>query len=139
MNASMTVAVDPELNLFHSDPTLLQRAGEAEYERTAAAFREVACPERLALLHALIVGEDTPQRAALWAGLPQSVAERELRALARAGVALRYDSPRGPVYAPDDGHLVVLLHVALAHGRERDAGLRRQPRFLSRRRARAVG
>lgn len=135
----MTVAVDPELNLFHSDPTLLRPGDAREYERAAAALRALADPQRLLLLHALAVGEDTPQRAALWAGVPQTLAERELRALTLAGLVERRETPRGPVYLPQDGHLVVLLHVALAHGRE-DRNILRHPRFLgSRRRARSMG
>lgn len=131
----MTVAIDPELNLFHSDPTLLRRSGPGEYERAAEALSALADPERLVLLHALSVGEDTPQRAALWAGIPQTAAERELATLALLGVVERRDTPQGPSYLPRDGHLVVQLHVALAHGREE----RREPRFLGRRRRRAVG
>ncbi|HEX4743669.1 MAG TPA: hypothetical protein VFW12_03245 [Candidatus Limnocylindria bacterium] len=129
------MAIDPELNLFHSDPALLDRGDEAEYERAASALACLAQPRRLLLLHALAVGQDTPQRAAVWAGLPQTAAERELVEMAQAGVVERRDSPRGPVYAPRDGHLVVELHVALAHGREE----RSHPRFLGRRRSRAVG
>jgi hypothetical protein len=129
------MAIDPELNLFHSDPTLLQRGDAGEYERAAGALAAQADPARLLLLHALAVGEDTPQRAAVWAGLAQSTAERELVAMALAGIVERRDGASGPAYAPRDGHLVVLLHVALAHGRE----ARSHPRLLSRRRARAVG
>jgi hypothetical protein len=83
------------------------------------------------LLHALSLGEDTAQRAAVWAGVEQSYAERELAALALLGVVERRESPRGPLYQPRDGHLVVELHVALAHGREGLA--ERHPRFLRRR------
>ena len=129
------MAIDPELNLFHSDPALLDRGDEAEYERAARALACLAQPQRLLLLHALAVGQDTPQRAAVWAGLPQTAAERELVEMAQAGVVERRESPRGPVYAPRDGHLVVELHVALAHGREE----RSHPRLLGRRRSRAVG
>ena len=135
----MTVVIDPELNLFHSDPTLLQRSRPGDYERAAHALAALADPGRLVLLHALSVGEDTPQRAAVWAGIAQSVAERELALLTLAGVVERRESPRGPTYLPRDGHLVVQLHVALAHGREQRQGERRQPRFLGRRRRRAVG
>src|SRR6267378_4319057 len=94
---------DWDLNLFTSDPTLLERASDEEYER-----------------------------AAVWAGVEQSYAERELAALALSGVVERRDGPGGPVYQPRDGHLIVQLHVALAHGRE---GLSdRHPRFLRQRR-----
>ncbi|MGI8877347.1 MAG: hypothetical protein ACR2G8_01890 [Candidatus Limnocylindria bacterium] len=135
----MTVAIDPELNLFHSDPALLRRSDPDDYERAAEALAALADPERLALLHALSVGEDSPQRAAVWAGIPQTAAERELAALTLAGVVERRDTPHGPRYLPRDGHLVVQLHVALAHGRERRVMERRQPRFLGSRRRRAVG
>jgi len=84
------------------------------------------------LLHALSVGEDTAQRAALWAGLDQPYAEHELAAMALAGLVERRDGSGGPVYAPRDGHLVVALHLALAHGREVVG--ERQPRLLKRRR-----
>lgn len=135
----MTVAIDPELNLFHSDPTLLERSEPGEYERAAGVLEALADPERLALLHALSVGERTAQRAAVWADLPQSAAERLLAAMTLAGVVERREGPQGPVYLPRDGHLVVQLHVALAHGREERRGERRQPRFLGQRRRRAVG
>ena len=130
----MRVAIDPELNLFGSDPALLGRGEGAEYERAANALAALADPRRLLLLHALAVGQDTPQRAALWAGLTQTATERELVEMTLAGLVERRDSPRGPVYAPRDGHLVVELHVALAHGREE----RSHPRFLGRRRGRAM-
>jgi DNA-binding transcriptional ArsR family regulator len=118
---------DWDLNLFTSDPTLLERASDAEYERAAAALERIADPRRLRLLHALSLGEDTAQRAAVWAGVDQSYAERELAALVLSGVVERRESPHGPLYQPRDGHLVVELHVALAHGRE---GLERHPRLL---------
>jgi len=101
--------VDWELNLFHSDPTLLQRSPEESYERATALFSMLADPRRLILLHALIVGENTAQRAALWADLPQGDAGRELNAM------------------------IVQLHIALAHGRERLG--ERHPRLLAKRRA----
>jgi DNA-binding transcriptional ArsR family regulator len=122
---------DWDLNLFTSDPTLLGRGSDEEYERAAAALERIADPKRLRLLHALSLGEDTPQRAAIWAGVEQSYAERELATLALAGVVERRESPRGPVYVPRDGHLVVELHVALAHGREQLGD--RHPRLLRRR------
>lgn len=122
---------DWDLNLFTSDPTLLERGCDEEYERAAAGLEQIADPRRLRLLHALSLGEDTPQRAAIWAGLDQSYAERELAALALLGIVERRDSPRGPLYQPRDGHLIVEMHVALAHGRE---GLEeRHPRLLRRR------
>jgi hypothetical protein len=122
---------DWDRNLFTSDPTLFERSGDEEYERAAAALERIADARRLRLLHALSVGEDTAQRAAVWAGLDQSYAERELAALALSGVVERRDGPRGPMYIPRDGHLIVELHVALAHGRE---GLGEpHPRLLRRR------
>ena len=135
----MTVAIDPELNLFHSDPTLLRRSGPGEYERAAESLAALADPERLVLLHALSVGEDTPQRAAAWAAIAQSKAESLLAHMTLAGIVERRDTPHGPAYLPRDGHLVVQLHVALAHGREERQAERRQPRFLGSRRRRAVG
>ena len=82
------MAVD-ELNLFTSDPRLLERADDAEYERAAQALAQLADPAKLRLLHALALGENTPQRAAVWSGLPQGVAERELAAMALAGIVER--------------------------------------------------
>ena len=126
--------IDWDRNLFHSDPTLLERSDDDAYERATRLVHVLAEPARLKLLHALSVGEDTAQRAALWAGLDQPYAERELAAMALAGLVERRDVPGGPVYAPRDGHLVVALHVALAHGREvRGEG---HPRLLKRRRDR---
>jgi DNA-binding transcriptional ArsR family regulator len=124
--------IDGELNLFHSDPTLLERSEDDAYERATRLVRILAEPARLKLLHALSVGEDTAQRAALWSGLDQPYAERELAAMALAGLVERRDALGGPFYAPRDGHLVVALHVALAHGRE-PLG-ERHPQLLKRRR-----
>jgi DNA-binding transcriptional ArsR family regulator len=125
--------IEWDLNLFNSDPTLLERSDDDAYERATRLVQVLAEPARLKLLHALSVGEDTPQRAALWAGLDQPYAERELAAMALAGLVERHDVPGGPLYAPRDGHLVVALHVALAHGRELLG--ERHPRLLKRRRA----
>lgn len=122
---------DWDLNLFTSDPTLLERGTDEEYERAAAALEQIADQRRLRLLHALSLGEDTAQRAAIWAGLDQSYAERELAALALLGIVERRETPRGPVYQPRDGHLIVEMHVALAHGRE--GIVERHPRLLRRR------
>lgn len=124
--------IDWDRNLFHSDPTLLERSDDDSYARAARLVRVLAEPDRLKLLHALAVGEDTPQRAALWSGLGQPYAERELAAMALSGLVERRDGSGGPVYAPRDGHLVVALHVALAHGRELFGD--RHPRLLKRRR-----
>ncbi|CAN5196577.1 hypothetical protein BH18CHL2_BH18CHL2_09120 [soil metagenome] len=128
------MAGDWELNLFTSDPTLVERGAEDEYARAARTVAALASPDRLKLLHALTVGEATAQRAALWAGLPQTVAERELAAMTEAGVVARRDLPDGPRYAPSDGHIVVQLHVALAHGREALP----HPRLLAARRGRGT-
>jgi len=78
---------DWDLNLFTSDPTMLERASDEEYERAAAALERIADSRTLRLLHALSLGEDTPQRAANWAGVEQSYAEHELAAPAPSGVA----------------------------------------------------
>src|SRR2546426_12129580 len=103
---------DWDLNLFTSDPTLLERSSDEEYERAAEALERIADSRRLRLLHALSVGEDTAQRAAVWAGLEQSYAERELAALALAGLGERRAAARGPVCDPRDAQLVVGLRVA---------------------------
>jgi DNA-binding transcriptional ArsR family regulator len=128
------MAIDAdELNLFTSDPTLLERSPDAEYERAASALARIADPERLKLLHALCLDADTPQKAAVWAGLSQAVAERELGAMVDLGLVERKYGARGTTYVPRDGHLVVQLHVALAHGREDPDG-QRHPRLIARRR-----
>jgi DNA-binding transcriptional ArsR family regulator len=126
------MAIDFDLNLFTSDPRLLVRGEDAEYAQAAEALDQLADPRRLRLLHALALGEETPQRAAVWSGLPQPVAERELAAMALAGLVERRESPLGITYVPRDGHHVVQLYVALAHGREGIA--ERHPRMLTRRR-----
>lgn len=131
MGGAAVAIEDWDLNLFTSDPTLLERGSDEEYERAAAALERIADPRCLRLLHALSLGEETAQRAAVWAGVEQSYAERELAALALAGVVERRDTPRGPIFVPRDGHLIVELHVALAHGREGIA--ERHPRLLRRR------
>lgn len=121
-----------ELNLFTSDPTLLERSSDEEYERAARALSLIADPERLKLLHALCLDADTPQKAAVWAGIASAVAERELGAMVDLGLVERRDGARGTTYAPADGHLVVQLHVALAHGREDPDDP--HPRYIARRR-----
>ena len=125
--------IDWELNLFHSDPTLLERSDDDVYERAARVQTALSDPRRLKLLHALSVGAETAQQAALWSGLDQPYAERELVAMKLAGLVERRDGSQGPVYGPRDGHLVVALHVALAHGRELVG--ERHPRLLKSRRA----
>ena len=127
----MAIEAD-ELNLFTSDPTLLERAPDAEYEGAARALSLIADPDRLKLLHALCLEADPPQKAAVWAGMSQAVAERELGAMVDLGLVERKESVRGITYVPRDGHLIVELHVALAHGREGQAD--RHPRFIARRR-----
>ena len=122
---------DWDLNLFTSDPTLFERSSDDDYDRAARALELLTDAGRLRLLHAISVGEETAQRAAIWAGLDQTYAEHELATLALAGLVERRESPRGPVYLVRDGHLVVALHVALAHGREDSAS--RHPRLLRRR------
>ena len=126
------MAIDWGANLFTSDPTLLERGEDAEYERAADELRQIADPCRLRLLHALVLGEDTPQRAAVWSGVTQPIAERELGAMAAAGVVERRETPLGVSYVPRDGHHVVLLYTALMHGHEGIA--ERHPRMLTRRR-----
>ncbi len=121
-----------DLNLFTSDPTVLERFDDADYERAAEALAQIADPRRLRLLHALCLVADTPQKAAVWAGMSQALAERELGAMVDLGLVERRDGARGTTYAPRDGHVVVQLHVALAHGRE-DAA-ERHPKLLARRR-----
>lgn len=128
---AMAVETD-ELNLFTSDPTLLERSPDVDYERAARMLREICDPQRLKLLHALCLEADTPQKAAVWSGLTQAFAERELGAMVDAGVVERRETARGTVYLPRDGHLVVELHVALAHGREDPAAP--HPKLLARRR-----
>ena len=126
------MAIDFDLNLFTSDPRLLVRGEDAEYDSAAEALGQLADPNRLRLLHALLLGEDTPQRAAVWAGLPQPLAERELAAMTLAGLLERHEQPTGTTYVPRDGHHVVQLYTALAHGREGIAD--RHPRLITRRR-----
>ena len=126
------MAVDFDLNLFTSDPRLLVRGEDAEYEQAADALQHLADPTRLRLLHALALGEETPQRAAVWSGLAQPLAERELAAMALAGIIERRETPMGITYVPRDGHHIVQLYTALAHGHEGIA--ERHPRMLTRRR-----
>ena len=126
------MAIDFDLNLFTSDPRLLVRGEDAEYERAAEALQQLADPDRLRLLHALALGEDTPQRAAVWSGLPQPLAERELAAMTLVGLLERREQPTGITYVPRDGHHVVQLYIALAHGHEGIAEA--HPRMLTRRR-----
>src|SRR3954454_20801907 len=50
------MAIDFDLNLFTSDPRLLVRGDDLEYERAAEALQQLADPRRLKLLHALALG-----------------------------------------------------------------------------------
>ena len=128
--------IDWDLNLFNSDPRLLERSDDDVYDRAARLLGALADPYRLKLLHALSVGAETAQHAALWSGLDQPYAERELAAMTLGGQVERRDGPHGPIYAPRDGHLVVALNVALAHGRELVG--ERHPRLLKTRRGLGV-
>src|SRR5258708_38346406 len=78
--------IDWELNLFHSDPTLLERSDDDAYERAAALAAALGDPRWLKLLPALTVGEDTAPRAAPWAGLEQAHAEPSPAELALSGL-----------------------------------------------------
>lgn len=102
---------DWELNLFGAEPELLRPLEHSRYVRAAQALAVAASPSRLKLLHALIVGESTIMRAALWADVPQTLARADLAALERAGLVRRVEDR----WEPSDGHVIVLLHLALAH------------------------
>lgn len=127
----MAIQAD-ELNLFTSDPTLLERSPDEDYDKAAEALGRLADAGRLKLLHALVLDADTPQKAAAWAGVTQAYAERELGAMVELGLVEKRERPGGPTFQPRDGHLVVELHVALAHGREGRS--EEHPRFIARRR-----
>jgi DNA-binding transcriptional ArsR family regulator len=105
-----------ELNLFNADPRLLRPQEHPHYVRAAAALADLATPSRVKLLHALLVGERSVQRAAVWAGLPQPLAAADLRALEARGLVRREESSGEIEFVPVDGHLVALLYLALAHG-----------------------
>src|SRR5260221_3521507 len=120
--------IDWDLNLFHSDPTLLERSDDDAYERAARSQSALADPKRLKLLHALSVGADTAQRAAIWSGLDQPYAERELAAMTLAGLVERRDGPDGPGLRPPGGHPLVARQAAPAHGRA--FPVRRPPSLL---------
>lgn len=125
---------DWELNLFATDPRPLEPLEDRDYERGAAAVGAIGTPVRLKLLHAVLLGEQTPMRAAAWAGIPQTCAERELRAMAAEGVVERELTPVGPAYRPADGHVVALVAIAVAHGAHRDAERPEHPLLLRDRR-----
>lgn len=123
-----------ELNLFHADPRLIRPQDDADYARAARILSSFGSAARLKLLHALLVGERTLLRAAVWADVPQRCAAAELRELEAAGLVDRDE--RGPEieFVPRDGHLVALLYVALAHGRHTDDSGEVQPLLLRERR-----
>lgn len=100
-----------ELNLFGAEPELLRPLDHSRYVRAAQALAVAGSPSRLKLLHALIVGERSVMRAAVWAELPQTLARADLSALEHAGLVRR----NGDEWEPCDGHVIVLLHLALAH------------------------
>jgi DNA-binding transcriptional ArsR family regulator len=100
-----------ELNLFGAEPELLRPLEHSRYIRASQLLAATATSSRLKVLHALIVGERTVMRAALWADIPQTLAHADLTALERAGMVRRV----GEEWEPSDGHVIVLLHLALAH------------------------
>ena len=102
---------DWELNLFGAEPELLRPVDHSRYVRAAQLLAAVATASRVKLLHALIVGERTVMRAALWADVPQTLARADLAMLERSGIVRRV----GDEWEPADGHVIVLLHLALAH------------------------
>jgi DNA-binding transcriptional ArsR family regulator len=118
-----------ELNLFSADPRLLEPQDDAEYDRAAAAVAALASTTRLKLLHALLAGERTVTRAAAWARVPRARAEAELRELESRGAIVRAESTGELEFTPLDGHLVALIHIAIAHG-VGVCGRRRQPLLL---------
>ena len=105
-----------ELNLFNADPRLLRPQEHARYERAARSLAALAAPSRLRLLHALLVGERTVQRAAVWAEIPQVLARDDLRMLEARGLVKREVRAGEVEFEPADGHLVAMLYLALAHG-----------------------
>jgi hypothetical protein len=106
---------DWELNLFSADPRLLQPRDPDRYVQAARMLAAVASAGRLRLLHALVVGERTLVRAAVWADLPQTQAAADLAALERVGL-VRHEGGEGPTeFSCADGHVIVLVHLALAH------------------------
>src|SRR5205814_8630159 len=86
--------------------------------RARAPLSTLSLHDALPIFHALCLEADTPQKAAAWTGLSQIVADRELHAMVDLGLVERHESARGVTYAPSDGHLVVQIHVALAHRSE---------------------
>jgi DNA-binding transcriptional ArsR family regulator len=102
---------DWELNLFGAEPELLRPLEHSRYIRAAQALAATATTSRIKILHALVVGERTVIRAAMWADVPQTLAHADLAALERSGMVRRV----GDEWEPADGHVVVLLHLALAH------------------------
>jgi DNA-binding transcriptional ArsR family regulator len=105
-----------ELNLFTADPRHLSPQEHRHYLRGAEALAALATPSRLRLVHALLVGERSLVRAAAWAQVSQSVAQSDLRALEARGLVRREINAGEVEFAPADGHVVVAVHVALAHG-----------------------
>ena len=102
---------DWELNLFGAEPELLRPHDHNRYVRAAQSLAATATTSRVKILHALLVGERTVVRAALWADVPQTLAHADLVALERAGLVRRVADE----WEPADGHVVVLVHLALAH------------------------
>lgn len=126
-------AVDWGLNFFTALRPL-QPQDERDYERASATLAACASPVRLKLLHAVVVGENTPMRAAYWAGVPQALAEVELRELASRGVLEREPTVPEVAYRPADGHVVVLVALAVTHAAHGRAERARHPLLLRDRR-----
>lgn len=122
-----------ELNLFSADPRLFEPQDDAEYDRAAAAIAALASTTRLKLLHALLAGERSVERAAAWARVPRARAEAELRELESRGAIVRVDDADEIEFVPRDGHLVALVHIAIVHGIALCSS-RRQPLLLRQKR-----
>lgn len=120
---------DWELNLFSTDPRLVEPQDDERYVRAARQLEAVASAGRLKLLHALIVGERTLVRAAVWADLPQTQALADLALMERLGLVRREERDGATEYSCADGHVIVLVHLALAHAHLAVASVR--PRRLS--------
>lgn len=120
---------DVVANLFTADPRTLRPQSADVYLRAARTLGRLK-PTHLKMLHALLVGERTVQRAAVWAGVPQPDAGAALQSLVDEGLVERRERAAEVEFAPRDGHVVVLLYVALAHGRHGAGGEGPQPLLL---------
>jgi len=85
------------------------------FERLATAFRALADPTRLRVLHALLDGERCVHELCSQLDLEQSAVSHQLRLLRDQRLVRRRKDGRHAYYALDDTHVRALFTFAMDH------------------------